>query len=143
MFCLLFARIFHNFWKDKPMGFHIHCPEGAVPKDGPSAGAALTLALYSLLTNRKIRNNVAMTGEINLQGQVMPIGGLEEKLEGAKRTGVNLALIPKDNKKHLDKIIERNFCTTQIVDLFARFHCLIHCYRNFKVKMGCAKFAFG
>jgi endopeptidase La len=99
---------FQEFWKTKPMGFHIHCPEGAVPKDGPSAGAALTLALYSLLTNRKIRNNVAMTGEINLQGQVMAIGGLEEKLEGAKRAGVTLALVPKENKKHLDKIYERN-----------------------------------
>jgi ATP-dependent Lon protease len=99
---------FLEFWKTKPMGFHIHCPEGAVPKDGPSAGAALTLALYSLLTNRKIRNDVAMTGEINLQGQVMAIGGLEEKLEGAKRAGVKLALVPKENKKHLDKIYERN-----------------------------------
>ena len=99
---------FQEFWKTKPMGFHIHCPEGAVPKDGPSAGAALTLALYSLLTNRKIKNTVAMTGEINLQGQVMAIGGLEEKLEGAKRTGVTLALVPKENKKHLDKIYERN-----------------------------------
>jgi ATP-dependent Lon protease len=99
---------FLTFWKKKPMGFHIHCPEGAVPKDGPSAGAALTLAIYSLFTNRKIRNNVAMTGEINLQGKVMPIGGLEEKLEGAKRSGITLALLPKENKKHLDKIYERN-----------------------------------
>jgi ATP-dependent Lon protease len=99
---------FLNFWKKKPMGFHIHCPEGAISKDGPSAGAALTLALYSLLTNRKIKNNVAMTGEINLQGQVMPIGGLEEKLEGAKRAGITLVLIPKDNVKHLNKIYERN-----------------------------------
>jgi len=99
---------FLNFWKNKPMGFHIHCPEGAVPKDGPSAGAALSVALYSLLTNRKIRNNIAMTGEINLQGKVMAIGGLEEKLEGAKRAGVNIALIPKENEKNLAKIRERN-----------------------------------
>jgi len=99
---------FLKFWKKKPMGFHIHCPDGATPKDGPSAGAALTLALYSLLTNRKIKNNVAMTGEINLQGRVTQIGGLEEKLEGAKRAGVTLALVPKENQKHLDKIVERN-----------------------------------
>jgi ATP-dependent Lon protease len=99
---------FLTFWKKKPMGFHIHCPDGATPKDGPSAGAALTLALYSLLTNRKIKNNVAMTGEINLQGKVTIIGGLEEKLEGAKRAGVTLALVPKDNQKYLDKIHERN-----------------------------------
>ena len=115
---------FLTFWKKKPMGFHIHCPEGAISKDGPSAGAALTLAIYSLLTNRKIRNNIAMTGEINLQGQVMPIGGLEEKLEGAKRTGVNLVLIPKDNVKHLNKIYERNASLfddtfkTQVIETF-------------------------
>jgi ATP-dependent Lon protease len=95
-------------WKDRPMGFHIHCGEGAVPKDGPSAGAALTLAVYSMLTNRKIRHDLAMTGEINLEGKVTAIGGLEEKLEGAKRAGVRLALIPKENEKHLEKIKERN-----------------------------------
>ena len=95
-------------WKKKPMGIHIHCPEGSVPKDGPSAGAALTLAIYSLLTNRKIKHDVAMTGEINLEGKVTEIGGLEEKLEGAKRAGVKLALIPERNIKHLEKIKERN-----------------------------------
>ena len=95
-------------WKKKPMGIHIHCPEGSVPKDGPSAGAALTLAIYSLLTNRKIKHDVAMTGEINLEGKVTEIGGLEEKLEGAKRAGVKLALIPEQNIKHLEKIKERN-----------------------------------
>jgi ATP-dependent Lon protease len=96
------------YWKTKPMGFHIHCPDGAMPKDGPSAGAALTLVIYSLLTNRKIKNNVAMTGEINLQGKITAIGGLEEKLEGAKRAGITVALIPTENKKDLDKIYERN-----------------------------------
>lgn len=95
-------------WKKRPMGIHIHCPEGSVPKDGPSAGAALTLAIYSLLTNRKIRHDVAMTGEINLEGNVTEIGGLEEKLEGAKRAGVKLALIPQKNIRHLEKIKERN-----------------------------------
>jgi hypothetical protein len=85
-------------WKDRPMGFHIHCGEGAIPKDGPSAGAALTIAIYSMLTNRKIRNDLAMTGEINLEGKVTAIGGLEEKLEGFKKAGVRLALIPKENE---------------------------------------------
>jgi len=121
-------EVFLELWKNKPMGFHIHCPEGAVPKDGPSAGAALTLALYSLLTNRKIRNNVAMTGEINLQGNILPIGGLEEKLEGAKRWGVNVALVPKDNKKHLEKIIERNvslFDSTFKVEIIETFEDVI------------------
>jgi ATP-dependent Lon protease len=95
-------------WKTKPQGFHIHCPDGATPKDGPSAGAALTLAIYSILTQRKINRKVAMTGEINLKGQVTKIGGLENKLQGAKRAGVNLVLIPKGNEKDLKKINKRN-----------------------------------
>jgi len=95
-------------WKNSPMGFHIHCPDGATPKDGPSAGAALSLAIYSLLTNKKIKHDIAMTGEINLEGNVTAIGGLEEKLEGAKRAGVKLVLFPKENKKHLEKIKQRN-----------------------------------
>lgn len=95
-------------WKDRPMGIHIHCPDGATPKDGPSAGAALTVALYSLLTGRKIKHDIAMTGEINLEGKVTAIGGLEEKLEGAKRAGVKLVLYPKENQKHIEKIKERN-----------------------------------
>jgi ATP-dependent Lon protease len=102
--------------KEKPLGIHIHCPDGATPKDGPSAGAALTLAIYSLLTNRKIKHDIAMTGEINLEGQVTAIGGLEEKLEGAKRAGVKMVLFPKENIKHLEKIKERN--TTLIDDNF-------------------------
>jgi len=95
-------------WKDHPMGIHIHCPDGSTPKDGPSAGAALTLALYSLLTERKIKHDIAMTGEINLEGKITAIGGLEEKLEGAKRAGVKLVLYPKENQKHINKIRERN-----------------------------------
>jgi ATP-dependent Lon protease len=99
---------FMEMWKNKPMGFHIHCSDGATPKDGPSAGGALTLAIYSLLTQRKIQNNIAMTGEINLQGHISAIGGLEEKLEGAKKAGCVFALIPKENNYDLTKIIDRN-----------------------------------
>jgi len=95
-------------WKAKPQGFHIHCPDGAIPKDGPSAGTALTVALYSIMLNRKIRNDIAITGEITLDGKVTAIGGLEEKLVGAKKAGVRLALIPKENEMHLDKVKERN-----------------------------------
>jgi endopeptidase La len=95
-------------WKDKPMGFHIHCPDGATPKDGPSAGCALTLSVYSLLMNRKIRHDVAITGEINLQGNVTAIGGLENKLEGAKKAGIKLAMYPKENEKDIKKIKDRN-----------------------------------
>jgi ATP-dependent Lon protease len=95
-------------WKEKPEGFHVHCPDGATPKDGPSAGAAITLAIYSLLTDNKIRHDISMTGEINLKGKVTKIGGLEEKLQGAKLAGVKLALVPKENEKDLIKIKERN-----------------------------------
>ena len=95
-------------WKDRPQGIHLHFPDGSTPKDGPSAGCALTLAVYSLLTNRKIRHDMAITGEINLQGQVTAIGGLENKLEGAKKAGITLALYPKENEKDIVKIKERN-----------------------------------
>jgi endopeptidase La len=95
-------------WKNNKQGIHIHCPEGATPKDGPSAGTAFTVALLSLFSNKKIRNDIAITGEINLQGNVMTIGGLEEKLTGAYKAGVKLAIIPKGNKKDLKKIRERN-----------------------------------
>jgi endopeptidase La len=96
-----------KFEKD-PYGIHVHCPDGATPKDGPSAGTALTVLLYSLYCNKKIRNDIAITGEINLQGEVLEIGGLEEKLGGAKKAGVKTALIPKSNLKDITKISKRN-----------------------------------
>ena len=83
---------------------HIHVPEGAVPKDGPSAGIALTTALISAFTNRKVDSRVAMTGEITLRGQVLPIGGLKEKSIGAHRNGIQKILIPYDNLRDLDDI---------------------------------------
>lgn len=94
--------------KEHPKGIHIHCPEGATPKDGPSAGTALTVAIYSVLTNQRIRNDIAITGEITLQGQVTAIGGLENKLDGAKKAGVKLVLYPRENHKQIEKIRERN-----------------------------------
>jgi ATP-dependent Lon protease len=89
-------------------GIHIHCPEGATPKDGPSAGGAITTALLSLLSNIPIKNDIAMTGEIDLNGYIHAIGGLEEKLEGAKRAGVKLALCPEENLSDLNKIKRKN-----------------------------------
>lgn len=83
----------------KMQGFHLHVPEGATPKDGPSAGAAITLVLYSLLTNKKIKNNYAITGEINLQGNITAIGGLDLKFLGGIKAGVKTFLYPKDNEK--------------------------------------------
>lgn len=85
---------------------HIHVPEGAVPKDGPSAGITITTALASLLTNKKVSGNIAMTGEVSLRGNVMPIGGLKEKLMAAERAGVKKAFIPKDNIDDLKDIPE-------------------------------------
>lgn len=83
---------------------HIHVPEGAVKKDGPSAGIALTLALISSLTNRKIPKDIALTGEITLRGQVLPIGGLKEKCIGALRSGIKKIILPLDNINDLDNI---------------------------------------
>lgn len=85
---------------------HIHVPEGAVPKDGPSAGITITTALASLLTNKKVSGNIAMTGEVSLRGNVMPIGGLKEKLMAAERAGVKKVFIPKDNIDDLKDIPE-------------------------------------
>ena len=88
----------------KTFGLHIHCPDGATPKDGPSAGLAFTLAIYSVLTGKKVRNDVCMTGEINLNFDAMIIGGLEAKLNGGKKAGCVLALIPEDNMEDLEKM---------------------------------------
>ena len=83
---------------------HIHVPEGAVPKDGPSAGITLTTAIVSVLTNRKVRADVAMTGEVTLRGNVLPIGGLKEKSISAHRSEIKIVIIPKENEKDLDEI---------------------------------------
>ena len=85
---------------------HIHCPEGAVPKDGPSAGIAITTAILSAITGRKVRSNLAMTGEVTLRGNVLPIGGLKEKSLAANRSGINKIIIPKGNLKDLDEVAE-------------------------------------
>lgn len=83
---------------------HIHVPEGAIKKDGPSAGVTMTTAIYSLITNQIIKPKLAMTGELSLMGKVMPIGGLKEKVLAAKRNKIKEIIIPKQNKKDLDKL---------------------------------------
>src|SRR3990167_5900048 len=84
--------------------FHVHVPEGATPKDGPSAGVGMCTALVSVVTKIPVRADVAMTGEITLRGQVLPIGGLKEKLLAAQRGGIKLVIIPEENEKDLKEI---------------------------------------
>ena len=84
--------------------FHIHVPEGATPKDGPSAGIGMVTSIVSSITNNPIKREVAMTGEVTITGQVLPIGGLKEKLLAAHRAGIKHVIIPKDNEKDLADI---------------------------------------
>ena len=91
----------------KKNDLHIHIPAGAIPKDGPSAGVTLFVALVSLLTNRRISKDVAMTGEISLRGLVLPVGGIKEKMLAAKRAGITCVLLPEMNRRDLEEIPRR------------------------------------
>ena len=99
-------KLTKSFKDTKMQGIHIHCPEGAVPKDGPSAGTAITVCIYSLLNSKKIKNNIAITGEINLQGRVTEIGGLDLKILGGIRAGIDTFIYPKSNSDDFNKFME-------------------------------------
>ena len=88
-------------------GLHIHCPEGAIPKDGPSAGAAITTAIYSIINNKKIKNNIGITGEINLQGKITEIGGLDLKFLGGIRAGITEFIFPEANKRDFNDFMNK------------------------------------
>ena len=102
------------------MGIHIHCPEGATPKDGPSKGCAITIAIISRMCNINVKNIIAITGEIDLNGNIGQVGGISSKLEGALNAGVEKVFIPKDNEddynKYLNKINETMISSDEYSD---------------------------
>lgn len=109
---------------------HIHIPEGAIPKDGPSAGLAMALAMISLLSNRKVRHDLAMTGEITLRGEVYAIGGLNEKLLAAQRNKLKTVLIPTDNLKDLVEIPEKVKAGLEIIGVKTLDEAMPYVFRN-------------
>ena len=88
-----------DYWETSDI--HVHVPAGAIPKDGPSAGVTMVTALVSLMTQRAVRSDLAMTGEVTLSGRVLPVGGIKEKVLGARRAGVKVIILPKRNEKNL------------------------------------------
>jgi ATP-dependent Lon protease len=109
-------ELIETFESTKCQGIHIHCPEGSISKDGPSAGSAITVAIYSLLNNKRIKNNIAITGEINLQGDITVIGGLDLKIMGGIRSGIKTFIYPKENQTDLDEFMKKQIQSLTIFE---------------------------
>ena len=118
---------------------HIHLPEGAIPKDGPSAGITLAMAMYSAVSGKAPLPYVAMTGEITLRGKILPIGGLNEKLLAARRNGMKIVLIPKENEKDLKEIKPEVTEGLKIVPVSMIAEAMPYVFSNFKKKAVASK----
>jgi ATP-dependent Lon protease len=101
---LLSSKGKKKFFSNYPNGLHIHTPEAATPKDGPSAGVAFTIAFLSVMLGLKIKNNISLTGEIDLYGNITKIGGVKYKVQGAFKANVNIAYLPKENEEDYEKL---------------------------------------
>jgi ATP-dependent Lon protease len=108
----------------KDVDYHVHVPEGAIPKDGPSAGLAIATALASLMTGRPVLSDIAMTGEMTLRGRALPIGGLKEKTLAAHREGVHTVLFPDGNRKDLEDIPQEVLAEVKMIPVKS-FHDVI------------------
>ena len=123
----------------KEHDFHIHIPEGAVPKDGPSAGITMATAVLSAITETPVKCKVAMTGEITLRGRVLPIGGLKEKLLAAKTAGITTVLGPKENERDVDEISKEIKSGMEIIYVERMEEVIEHAFAKAQKKTGASK----
>jgi ATP-dependent Lon protease len=114
--------------------FHIHLPEGGIPKDGPSAGITIASSIISSILEIPINRNVAMTGEITLRGRVLPIGGLKEKCLAAQRLGISTVLYPKANEADMDEILQNTPLTLKLIPVSTMDEVLPYILENYKIE---------